>query len=872
MNATPPGSTSGGPNPLDPFNIASYYKRLEAEREILDHIKAQSEFLKTQRHFRHDILKNAKDLHRLQQQVRDIDEEDLGTYNIKLDLEKKLQNFIEKNKNAEKQILELRNRNTTESNKLADSISKQIKQAEEYNELLKEQFELSENIRKSLGVRLFSSLETAFGKFGGILGKLSPAIGGAEKSARVEALKLFKQNQISLEKSKLKSELEGLGQSRGVGITDDIAKKYNLLSRTGRPLAGSAAANKARSLAASMGDPGPILSKSTIGMKSLQAGFKALGPIIMKSLGPLAIITGIVEVIKFFINAMMAADKQVTAMAKSFNVTKESAREARDRFFELSDNAGRFTLIQKGNLLLQKDIVDANLKINDLLGTAIDLSYQLGEEGKNLVTQFANASKFLGLSEEEQKGLLRLYAISGKEVDDIKISTLGIARNFKLQTGILIDERKVLRDVLTTSNAVKLSIQGGSTALVQAVINAQLLGTTLDRLENTANAVLQFETSIKDELGAELLLGKNINLERLRYASLTNDTVTVTEEVNRLVRENGAVIGQNRIVAAAFARTLGISREEFADMVVSQDTLNKLRDRYNTLGKETIKNLYESGKIDKATFDSLISGRGVAADYYNALRQVSGGLDGMNQMLGEQALKSLESQDIQAKFNDALLKLQEVFTRLVDGGFLDKIIDGIIGFASYFVDGDLKGEYQAAKAANPEGYNIQSSSAKMQQNYNEFKKTHPNTTFEEYQRNGASSMVSSKPNEGRSFSSMIGRSMLSSINPVLGNIFYPPNPQGADTQNMSATVTPKIASPQQFPSIPNTNYKSVERKEHNDLVKETRETNKLIKEQNQLMAQVVNRPVVTKISPYELTRAVTTYAPKQSSKLGAYNA
>lgn len=865
MATTPPG-TGTGPNPLDPLDLANYYRRLSAEREILDYVKAQSEFLRSQYHFRKDILENAKDLHRLQQQVRDIDEDALGTYDIKLDLEKKLKDFVEKTENSEKQILELRRQNTTESNKLADTLSKQVDQAKMFNKLLEDQLELSENIRKSLGVRFFSSLETSFSKFGGILGKLGPSIGGAEKAARAEALKLFKQNQIELEKPKVKSELTALGQSGGRGITKEIAEKYGLLSKKGKPLTGPAAAAKARSLAAAIGDPGPILSKSTIGVKSLQAGFRALGPIIMKSLGPLLLITAVVETIKFFIDAMFKADKQVTAMAKSFNVTKDSAREARDRFFQLSDSAGKFTIIQKGNLLLQEDLVNANLKINELLGTSVDLSYQLGEEGVNLVTQFANASKFLGLSEEEQKGLLTLYATSGKEVEKIKISTLGIAKNFKLQTGIAIDERKVLRDVLTTSNAVKLSIQGGSTALAQAVINAQLLGTTLDKLEKTADTVLQFESSIKDELGAELLLGKNLNLERLRYASLINDTVTVTEEVNRLVRENGAVIGQNRIVAQAFAKTLGISREEFSDMVASQDTLNKLRDRYNTLGKETLKNLYDSGKIDKATFESLSSGKGAAVDYFRALKEVSGGLEGVNDLLGKQALASLESQDVQAKFNDALLKLQEVFTRIVDGGFLDRIIDGLISFADYFVSGDLEGEYQAAKQANPQAYTIQSEDARMQRQYVEYKKTNPNVTFEEYQRKGATAPIKTE-SYNSSFLSGIGSMMASAIIPGLGvgmavkNIYDSPN-----------KITPQISQPQQFSSInTNNNDRIVEKREYNDLLKETRETNKLIKEQNQIMAQVANRPVVTKISQYELTNAVTSQAPKQSSKLGTYN-
>jgi hypothetical protein len=835
----------GGPNPLDPFNLASYYKRISAERETLDIIKAQSEFLKTQSHFRKDILKNAKDLYRLQEFVKDINEEELGTYDIKTTLQKKLNDFKDKEEKTIKQIGELQRQGTSEALKLSGVLQSQLDLAKEFRDVLNQQYELSENIRKSLGVKFFSGLSTAFNKYGGILGKLASPIEKAEKAARKEALSRFKQNQIELEKPKVKAELTALGQNiRGTGITKEVAAKYGLLDDKGKPLYGNKAAKKARELAASIGDPGPTMSKAQIGLRSLDAGFKALGGTIRAAFGPVMLITGLVEVIKFFIDAMFKADKQVTAMAKSFNVTKDSAREARDRFFQLSESAGKFTIIQKGNLLLQEDLVNANLKINELLGTSVDLSYQLGEEGVNLVTQFANASKFLGLSAEEQKGLLTLYATSGKEVEKIKISTLGIAKNFKLQTGIFIDERKVLKDVLTTSNAVKLSIQGGSTALVQAVINAQLLGTTLDRLEKTADTVLQFESSIKDELGAELLLGKNLNLERLRYASLTNDTVTVTEEVNRLVRENGAVIGQNRIIAQSFAKILGIGREEFADMVASQDTLNKLRDRYNVLGKETLKNLYDSGKIDKATFESLSSGKGAAIDYFRALKEVSGGLEGVNDLLGEQALKSLESQDIQSKFNDALLKLQEVFTRLVDGGFLDKIIDGIIGFASYFSDGNLKEEYQAAKRANPQAYSIQPQTSQIQNAQSKY----------------ATAPIEKKPGF---FEGGIGNLILSSITPTLGNFMR------LKSRN-SNEVTPQINQPQQFSSININNNRVVEKREYNDLLKETKETNKLIKEQNQLMSKVADRPIETKISPYAITSTVSSNAAKQSSKLGAY--
>jgi len=42
---------------------------------------------------------------------------------------------------------------------------------------------------------------------------------------------------------------------------------------------------------------------------------------------------------------------------------------------------------------------------------------------------------------------------------------------------------------------------------------------------------LDFESSIANELEAELLLGKNINLEKARQAALDNDLATLAVEI-----------------------------------------------------------------------------------------------------------------------------------------------------------------------------------------------------------------------------------------------------------------------------------------------------------------------------------------------------
>jgi 3-hydroxyisobutyrate dehydrogenase-like beta-hydroxyacid dehydrogenase len=61
---------------------------------------------------------------------------------------------------------------------------------------------------------------------------------------------------------------------------------------------------------------------------------------------------------------------------------------------------------------------------------------------------------------------------------------------------------------------LKLSLGGSVEALGEAVIKAQKFGINLEQAESIASKLLDFESSIEAELSAELLTGKNLNLEK----------------------------------------------------------------------------------------------------------------------------------------------------------------------------------------------------------------------------------------------------------------------------------------------------------------------------------------------------------------------
>jgi hypothetical protein len=418
------------------------------------------------------------------------------------------------------------------------------------------------------------------------------------------------------------------------------------------------------------------------GFSTLGAGIKALGPSLTAALGPLALIGVAVMAFKSLINMMFEADKQVTDLAKSLNISKDAAIGVRESFFQIKEDAPFLTKILKGNLILQEDLVKTQLLFNELLGTSVNLSAKGNEE---LVAQLTNANKFLKLNEEEFKGLTDIYFQTGKTVDDIKNSILGTTKAYKLQTGVQLNERKILGDVLKTSNSIKLSIKGGTDALIKATINANQFGTSLDKLQNTASGLLDFEQSISDEMNAELLLGKDLNLERARAASLSNDQVTLTEEIGKLVTQFGPDFQKNAIAQDAFAATLKLSREELADMYTTYQQNEKLAESQRNVAlkftQKEIDLLEAKGEKGKEIAKAMTEGKLTGIQFYEALK--TAGYEGqkLTEALAGLSQESLEAQSAQEKFDDALKSAKETFTRFVDGGSLDKFAD----FLSRFV-------------------------------------------------------------------------------------------------------------------------------------------------------------------------------------------
>jgi len=255
-------------------------------------------------------------------------------------------------------------------------------------------------------------------------------------------------------------------------------------------------------------------------------------------------------------------DTDAASLARSMNITYDTGFKFREQLSMAADKSGQ---IYATGAKYSKSLIE----MNSALGTASSF-----DKGRiDSYTKLRDVAKF---EPEVLEDVNTASLLNKKTLDDITKSRLAQINLVKLQTGRIINERQVLKDIANTSNAIKINFIGSDAALAKAAATARTMGTDLNKLDKIAGSFLNFETSIRNQMEAELITGRELNLEKARYYSLTNNTVGLQQELNKLNITADRYGKMNRIAQEATADALGMSREEISEMLVKQQAITNL--------------------------------------------------------------------------------------------------------------------------------------------------------------------------------------------------------------------------------------------------------------------------------------------------------
>jgi hypothetical protein len=258
--------------------------------------------------------------------------------------------------------------------------------------------------------------------------------------------------------------------------------------------------------------------------------------------------------------AGMAADK-LGANIKKFGGFVDSAQFSAlglSLIFEDAEETAASLAQQFGGL---KDVSFATQLNTNLMANNMGIT---GDEAANVVGSFA-----------------RLNNMSADTAVDMAATTKSMAK----AAGVPIS--KVMKDVANSTEAFALYGKNGGKNIAQAAVAAAKLGVEMDSMTKVTDSLLDFETSITNELELGAMLGRNLNLDKARALAYEED---IAGAVGATLDELGGIEEFNKMDIFSKKKTaelLGISVSEFQKMAANQDKLSEgtgvVEEKWNTI-------------------------------------------------------------------------------------------------------------------------------------------------------------------------------------------------------------------------------------------------------------------------------------------------
>jgi len=480
---------------------------------------------------------------------------------------------------------------------IQETILLQVDAAKKLQTELNEIEDISKNIANDGFLKTFNTLKDIVNLIPG-LRNLLPGFDQAATGYR-EALttgggslkEIQKRNEILSGKTGGK----GLDQNFISKLPEDMRSK--LVDKSGKQLTGTAAVAKAKKLGLQLTTP-------------LKAAFSALKTFMKKF------------ILLQLVASILKADKVAGDLAKSFNTTYQEALQIQTQMQGIAAASGSV-------FVTGAKIAETQGFINKELGTTVMLT----DEQLTTMTKLREAA---GFTNEELAGIAKISITTGNEMETITGEVLAQAKISSTRLGVVLNERDVIKEISKVSAATTLSLGKSGEAIADAVATAKSLGLELSKVEAISSSILQFESSIEDELSAELLIGKELNLDRARFAALNNDVATVAKEISSQIGTAAEFGKMGRIEQEALAKAVGMNREELAQTLYVQEQLAGISE--------------EEAKKREKILNARIAEVGLAQ---------------AQQEIAEEGYSTLEQQaSVQDRINATMEKLSEVFATI----------------------------------------------------------------------------------------------------------------------------------------------------------------------------------------------------------------
>ena len=334
--------------------------------------------------------------------------------------------------------------------------------------------------------------------------------------------------------------------------------------------------------------------KGASSMKTMMVGLKSATTDLLKgALNPLTIAIAALK-------AGLAFDKQITDLQKGMGISESKAYGLRMEMTKAAA-ASDDMAINSERLLKTFSMLQSQL------GIAATFSTEMTEDATVL-------SEKLGLSEKATANFAKSSLVVGKSIDEQYKSSLGIINSIQVQTGAMIPFKETLEKAGNVTGQIRAQLGGSLEEITKAVGVAASLGMELEQVAKSGESMLNFQSSIEAELEAELLTGKELNLEKARLLALTGDYEGLAKEISKEAGNFTEFSKMNVLQQNALAKSLGMSSNEMSDMLMKEEMIGQTKESALAAGNEDLAKRIEARDVQEQMADAVAKLKGVFVD------------------------------------------------------------------------------------------------------------------------------------------------------------------------------------------------------------------------------------------------------------------
>ena len=272
---------------------------------------------------------------------------------------------------------------------------------------------------------------------------------------------------------------------------------------------------------------------------------------------------------------LLSVNNEITEIGRGLGISANEARDVRANFAAIQGASSNI-------LNTTAEIAKAQGTLNAALGTSATMI-----SGK-ILDGMATLQNRMGLSAEAATSFAQSAMLSGKSVKELTVDAVGSALAVEKERGTRLDIKGILKETGTITGQIRAQLGGSVEAIASAVAKAKSLGMELKGVAAAGKQLLNFEQSISAELEAELLTGKQLNLEKARLAALTGDQNTLAEELSKNAGNFYEFSQLNTLQQDALAKAVGMEADQLSDILMKKENIADLTERARREGKEEL--------------------------------------------------------------------------------------------------------------------------------------------------------------------------------------------------------------------------------------------------------------------------------------------